>query len=672
MKLLNLFICNYGSFWGRHRILLADRGLVAVVGENLDDARASSNGAGKSTWCDALDWCLFGVVPRSDEAHTVMNEQVGKDCCVTVTVSADNGDLVQVTRLREWKGLSGPRLTVNGKEITALDARETQKLIEKTLGLDREVFHAAVLSAQGDQFEFAEATDAERKALLTRIIPELGEVDALGLKTVKELEETNKALAVVNTDLAVAREQVRMLMANDPRPKIAQWEVARAADVDGMQRQRQPLWDRKKELEQSLAKAHLLPMIPKQPERVWTPGEQAATEAVERAEAEFRKWDKQFARVSNDAWTAGERCKKLQGATTGICSACGNTITAEHLAKELATAQTSLAEATAAVQETQAKATHALSILSAAKLDAGRATQEAMLAWQKEYDAFNAVNTSVKNAMALAQRDEAELKRVLDSLVDLDKRLAAAQSASNPWSVEAEKWAASVSTANGMVALREAEGFKLAKRVRALEFWKVGFGAKGLKSYLLDSKIGDMTQETNRWVSLLTGGTVSVGFRTQREVGKGKNRKLVEELDIVITKANPDGTLTERNYRSWSGGEKYRIALGIDFGLSRLVAKRAERSYDVLILDEVFQHLDNAGKEAVAELLHHLSQEKSSIFVIDHDHAFQAMFPGRMVVRKQHRRSRVLGGEFYAYESLATEEDGTGNNLLSGHPAFPE
>jgi DNA repair exonuclease SbcCD ATPase subunit len=109
-----------------------------------------------------------------------------------------------------------------------------------------------------------------------------------------------------------------------------------------------------------------------------------------------------------------------------------------------------------------------------------------------------------------------------------------------------------------------------------------------------------------------------------------------------VFRYNPNGTVTERNYKSWSGGEKKRVSWAIDFGLSRLVAARATKRYDLLVLDEVFKHVDAAGGEAVVEMLQHLRQEKSSIFVIEHNPDFASHFENRLLVRKHGGRSQIL------------------------------
>jgi DNA repair exonuclease SbcCD ATPase subunit len=188
-----------------------------------------------------------------------------------------------------------------------------------------------------------------------------------------------------------------------------------------------------------------------------------------------------------------------------------------------------------------------------------------------------------------------------------------------------------------MVAVR-VELARITERRRFLEFWKEGFGPAGLKSYVLDARLQELTQAANRWVRLITGGVFWVQFQSQRQT---RGKKLVNAPEVRVSRWNPDGTITERNYRSLSGGEKQRISFPIDFGLSQLLSNRAKQRYDLLLLDEVFRHLDRTGKEAMVEMLVQLAQEKGAVYVVEHDAEMQGLFEQQIIVEKKNRRSAI-------------------------------
>ena len=63
------------------------------------------------------------------------------------------------------------------------------------------------------------------------------------------------------------------------------------------------------------------------------------------------------------------------------------------------------------------------------------------------------------------------------------------------------------------------------------------------------------------------------------------------------------GATVDRTLRALSGGERRRVALAFALGFADLAAARGRLACDTLVLDEVLQHLDDAGCAAVARLL---------------------------------------------------------------------
>lgn len=671
MKILGLYLSNFGSFAGRHYIPLADRGIVSVIGENLDDPRAKSNGAGKSTVSDALDWCLWGDNPRNDTAAAVVCDATGKDCCATTHVLDDGGALIQITRTRDFgKVPNGPRVWVDGVEQTALDAKETQIRIEALLGLDREVFHAAVLHAQGDTWSFADATDGERKALLTRLLPELGEVDALQVKAQGLLQQARGAVQLAAQQYSEASVRLELLKGGSPSGLVDQWERDRAARVQTAQ---QEAAQRAGEVQRLADEFRALPVQTAPPVQTPRPDTAARQQEIARLGTQVQEGDVHLGGLRARVQTMVEQIAKLSDPRATTCAACGQRLTAEAIEHQRAALEEARTRKATLIEE---------GVRVRAQVDALRAQREALQQQvQREEGAWIQANAEVMRQQAVAQqvaqRRDALTAQARDAQAQQQRWLAAAQQAQqevNPHAGRVQAWEMSVAQQHQVVGNLNQRLADLKRREAGLLFWVDGLGGKGLKSYLLDGRVAEMAHEANRWVKLLTGGVVWVEFSTQREVGTGKKKKLVDDLSIKVFRSNPDGTITERGYRSWSGGEKYRIALGIDFGLARLIARRARKTYDLLILDEVFQRsLDSTGKEAVAELLQALGQEKSSILVIDHDVQFQHLFDGQMIVRKKNRRSHVVGGIHHDVQSADSEslEQRAQGLLLASHPAFP-
>jgi len=587
----------------------------------------SSNGAGKSTVPDALDWCLWGVVPRNDHVDSIVNEEAKKDTRVTTYILDDDGNEATITRTRKAPD-DVPKLsfTIAGTDHTTLDVAETQKHIERFLGMDREVFHATVLFAQFDLWKFADATDKERIELLTKVL-RLGQIDEW-LDRTKEVKRRHAELAAhLNNGIANLEGQMQSLEGMDYDAQIASWDAERE--------------ERSKELAQRIKDMGELP--PLEPfEREVNSITQALTNLPNVEIPELDSIRREHSRAMADERIAMYEAKRLTDSVvalrtknTGTCPQCGQPVDQSHIQKEIE--RLSL-EAKAAIQ--QASVAKAQVTQWAAKKDELEEQQRKLQADVKQR------GTTLQHALAQAQtkRDGLQAQwRMLESLLADAARVKAEV---NPHVAQKMRTKKRIEELLKEKETIQAQVTTLEEDTKYVDFWVDGFGSKGLKSYILDSRLQELTDAANEWVRLLTGGTIWVRFETQTK-GRSTN-KLSNKINIRVFRYNPSGTISERNYRSWSGGEKQRVSLGVDFGLTRLVAKRASKTYDLIILDEVFKHLDSAGREAVVELLHMLKQEKSTVLVVDHDKEMQGAFENIVTARKKGGRSSIDDGTFPA------------------------
>jgi DNA repair exonuclease SbcCD ATPase subunit len=330
------------------------------------------------------------------------------------------------------------------------------------------------------------------------------------------------------------------------------------------------------------------------------------------------------------------RYEKIKSTPVGECSECGQPVTQEHLAREATKLEPELERLRVLYSNHNAEVVRVRALVQAAEQEKERqrqihyeADKENREKLREAQEQMRTINEA-KNYIAQAEAHCTQLRTLM----------ATAQQKVNPWRAKQAEMLTQKATLEAQVA-ELVNGINSLEAERLyIEFWVDGFGPKGLKSYILDSRLQEMTDAANEWVKLLTGGTIWVRFETQTQ-GRS-TKKLSNKINLRLWRYNRDGTITERNYRSWSGGEKKRVSWAVDFGLSRLVAARATKRYDTLILDEVFTHVDRAGGEAVVEMLNKLRDEKSSIFVVEQNSDFQNHFEETLVVRKEHGCSRVV------------------------------
>lgn len=655
MKFLSLTLTNFGPYFGVHEFNLADRGLLLIMGENLDESRMDSNGSGKSYIFDGLDWCCWGKNPRGDHAEAVFNEEAflirGMKCEVHTRILTDENSLINIIRSRT-KSKCELHITVDGVDKSSLDIEESQRTIERVLGMDRDVFHAAILFGQTDLVHYADVTDGKRMEILTKIL-QLEDIDCYLDRVKTKIKENDERKARFQTRLVSVDGQLQATHPGNADIQIAQWEQERGETLARIQQQ-----IKTKVTEQNTFLSQVQNISTLQARKVAVDQELASIpELVE--SVEIQQLINVFESAQRDSAVGDQECVnlqnqlyKMQNLGEGICSQCRQMVRGEHLQREIQRSESALQEAL-----------NRQSLLRGKLEEAERLKKVAEESWELQKASWQAAkNEKIQESARLGadlrvlSESQTRLAVLAKELGDLQTDMDRCQSSVNPWierkaQVERSRCVLEQSRNQLLADL----GYIQEDRVY-LDFWAKALGSQGLKSYILDSRRQELSDAANEWLSWLTGGTIWVRFETQKQT---RGKKLVNAPDVRVFRWNPDGTITERNYRSWSGGEKQRISFCIDFGLSRLVARRASKTYDLLVLDEVFKHLDTSGKEAVMDMLKILVQEKSSLIAIEHDTEFQGQFDSLALVSKKNCRSSIKEIDYVA-EGDKTEKDVSG------------
>src|SRR3990167_10120871 len=129
MKLLNIHVENLFSI-STADLSLDKRGPVLITGYSLDENTA--NGAGKSSLCSkSIVWCLFGQTVGGLRGDDVINRHMQKTATARIEFIGNDEQRYTVERTRKPNNL---KLTQNGVNISRKLEKDTQELIEQTLG----------------------------------------------------------------------------------------------------------------------------------------------------------------------------------------------------------------------------------------------------------------------------------------------------------------------------------------------------------------------------------------------------------------------------------------------------------------------------------------------------------------------------------------------------------
>ncbi|KAF4332956.1 hypothetical protein FBEOM_13229 [Fusarium beomiforme] len=157
------------------------RGLTFLVGEN---------GSGKSMLIEAIVWCLFGKCIRNGMAvNDVVNDIVGKNCCVTLKFA--NGYAISRHRKHKENG-NRAIVTLHGEAQLEYDhphRRTTQEAINDLLGINYETYIKTIVLSHESAASFLNSEPNQKRqltedALGLSILDTYGKVSRLILKNV--------------------------------------------------------------------------------------------------------------------------------------------------------------------------------------------------------------------------------------------------------------------------------------------------------------------------------------------------------------------------------------------------------------------------------------------------------------------------------------------------------
>jgi DNA repair exonuclease SbcCD ATPase subunit len=225
------------------------------------------------------------------------------------------------------------------------------------------------------------------------------------------------------------------------------------------------------------------------------------------------------------------------------------------------------------------------------------------------------------NQKQYAQAEEVRrLERATATLADIDAQLAALADREKERTKHREFLEGRITALRAEVDTAQAATAELAVLHRRSSVWVAGYGRDGLQADLFALGVPELNRAAQRYSEALTGQHLRVSFNPQRE-SRRDNLILIEGA-------------TAPTYKGCSRGEKERINLIVAFSLRALARWRLGEPINLSVFDEVFDHVDPGGLQAIATLLQaEIAATGGTIFVVTHNPTLKALFPGAKLMR---------------------------------------
>lgn len=618
----SLTIKNFRSFRGAQVFNFPEQpGLYFMRGDNRVDDRLGGNGAGKSTVWDALHWVCFNRTAEGLKAGQVCNWSTSKG--VEVSLSYDYGagtDLIDVRRT--WGPISWT-LSMYEDDLGQIGGTTDLTKAEQNpfladLGLTELLFQNVVMMAQGEPMFLDLKKDAQAE-LFGRVLglDKWLEYSARASKMATGVDNECRRL-----ESEVARLQGRLDVGHDYSRDIQEFEHRRKARIDELAASHDFInsgivADKAKiaELEKELDAQEILlredrglmesrKLNADTAERVIKQMGVALAEHV----AELRQLEKQIRTMAEDE----------------VCPTCGLDVNKHPDAHRMIDDLKTKAEALAAEVR---KGTNAVDAATKEKERAATLLQRAEDQYNDTRRGIDQIDANLRNLRMSVNKDN---KRLDDIEEDIDRL----EREANPYKdKQAELHDRQKATQEELrQAQRMLDAFN--ERHGLLSHWVRGF--KELRLQQIAEALTEFEIEANSALDELGLGGWELRFDVDRETGSGSIQR-----GFTVTVRSPENA-EYVPWASWSGGERQRLRIAAQMGLSNLIRSRMGVALPLEIWDEPSRGLSPEGIQDLLRCLERRARvEGRIIYIVDHTaHAFGG-FAGTTVIVKDAQGSRI-------------------------------
>ncbi|NJL54169.1 AAA family ATPase [bacterium] len=523
--------CSIGSI----ALNLNSPGLILVTGVNKDAPKANSNGSGKSLLFDALCWCLWGETVRQLSGDDVVNLRTGKDCAVSVTLE-DNGDTYVISRHRKDTRTPKPNdllVFQNGVPLTAKGKiKSMQEVVDRIVGFDFVTFCAMM---PGAAIKAAHMTDSEIKSLLERLLQTEQLAHAYESSRVR-LRELDSRLVLLQTQLAdvssnVTREdrelqqlqQMAQSFEQNKQTEIAELEASCTnlrIEIDKLEQEDKSLVQLNTELalvNEEVQELHKELQTNEQKRKAW----------VQAAQGQHLNFKATVRNLASQRDSQADEIVKLL-AIGPVCGECKQAVDASHLSsisaelnEKLGTTQQKLADAEQA---------------EAAWVVRCSAEDARFAAVSKNYRDTISMKTAAANMLNSRIQQIVSGQRLLSKLrEDLqgkEQQLASACNKESGFEQLMQEKALYFKELNQKKLELEENVCPLETEKKLCQFWVDGFSAQGLRSFMLEYVTPILNDRAAYYSKLLTDDEMKVVFSTKSKL---KNGQVKEKFQIQVS-----------------------------------------------------------------------------------------------------------------------------------------
>lgn len=606
---------NFRSYAGQHKFDFPNEpGLYFLSGDNQFQRTLESNGAGKSTFLDAIFWCLFGRTSRGLKGPEVKTWGMTARCAVTLGLTVQKKAVV-ITRTQ---GPNALLLSLDGSDPENVEQEVIQDLIRMTA----DMFLYAFMTPQvGDMF--FDLKPALKLSLFSQIMGLdywLTKADD-AKRRCKSLEttinQTNATLANIEGKIESLIETIGLMkdkeqqFEDDCEKKIKELDRSLTITKKSSREQKDKLEDLEHKRDNYLKDINDL-------KSQKTEIDEAMQDLI-KARSDLESSIKVLVAECEREDSVLKRLRSAKG----TCPTCLQEVTVDHIEDEAAKINKRLKRAHGNIDNIK------IEIRDIEKdIQHNKADMDKILRDLKKYeDRYRQAQQDYSDLKAKIQNTDQEIDRIIDLIKDEETK-------PNPFKASIKESDEAIDRFENTMKQHKKELASMNETLEEASFWTNGF--KRLRLFIIEETLKQLELEINN--NLVQVGLIdwSIGFSVEKETKSGG---ISTGFSVMITPPNNDEPV---RWEAWSMGETQRLRMAGAMGISNLILDRIGMQSGFEFYDEISQHTTPRGVRDMLDALQQRAIETNKkVWLVDHQVYDYGGFKGQLHVVRDNKGSML-------------------------------
>ena len=613
IKFNNIKLKNFMSF-GKAEISLTNCGytLVSGINQSFEDM-AKSNGSGKSSIWEALSWVLTGETIRGTK--DVVNKFAEGGTRVDIDFEIDKTKY-NLVRTKEDEDLgTNLKIYVNGQDKSGKGIRDSEKLLEQLLpDITAQLIGSVVILGQGLPQRFSNNTPSGRKEVLEKLSKSDFMIEDIKEKLSKRKSELNEILKQFENEIVSieSKSSIYKDMLDKDNKELIELEKTSIIDITNeITQQEQELESVLSSIDTQTKEVELYSEKLDGARKLYTETTLKFAEEVSQKEKEFEadllQTSIESTKLSTEINSLSTEIKRLES-VKDTCPTCGQKLPDIHKVDttELVAKHAELVEQLSKTNLTldsleRDKATSVKELKDKHKetlLDLEKQGKDIKCEYEERVNQLDKLNQT-KSTLSLKldklklnkDNHTTKIRDIKENIKDTENKLNSLleKLTYNIVERDATKNRLEAITKMTTIATRDFRGFLLSSIIE--------FISNKSKEYAKE------IFDTDKITFKLDGNNIYIGYN-------------------------------DKQYENLSGGEKQKVDLIIQFAIRDMLSRYLDFSSNILVLDEIFDNLDEVGCQKVLNLISNKLVDIESIFIITHHTDISIPYDNELVIVK--------------------------------------